>query len=368
MRVGVVGSSGCIGTRLAEWLYLTGSAEVLPIIRTPSSYARFSKFGIEARVADALDRAALQQAFAGCDVVVHAAAGGRKLVEQSVASVYRSAQAADVFRLIYLSSASVYGQNPADNMDESTPLHCRHEIDYCNWKVRAEKSLERLRRNGNVEVVVLRPGIIFGPRSYWITSFVNELRDNRAYVVNGGSGICQSIYVDNLVHAIYKAMITQHVDGEAFIVGDQEQVTWKDLYEPIVNAMGREWGRAVHNVEPNRGISSLQQRYQTLRDTDFVQTVLRVLPVRLRYAISEGIDAWFADPLNQSVFESTSTGGPIVTREMTLLQQCQHKLPHAKASRLLGYDPHISFREGIDRTIGWLNFAGYLQNTGELVR
>jgi hypothetical protein len=44
---------------------------------------------------------------------------------------------------------------------------------------------------------------------------------------------------------------------------------------------------------------------------------------------------------------------------MSLLQSCQCKLPYDKAKRLLGYEPCFSFAEGMGKTIGWMEFAGY---------
>ena len=44
---------------------------------------------------------------------------------------------------------------------------------------------------------------------------------------------------------------------------------------------------------------------------------------------------------------------------MSLLQSCRYKLPYAKAERLLGYAPRVSFVDGMWRTIGWMEFAGY---------
>ena len=55
-----------------------------------------------------------------------------------------------------------------------------------------------------------------------------------------GRGICNSIYVDNLVHAIYLAATQPTIDREIFLLGDQECVTWADLYRPIAKALGYE--------------------------------------------------------------------------------------------------------------------------------
>lgn len=97
---------------------------------------------------------------------------------------------------------------------------------------------------------MLRPGIVFGPRSMWVTRVADELLSGTAYLVNEGNGICNSIYVDNLIHAIRLAMTATNVDGQAFLVGDREQVTWSDFYRPIAEALGIDFAQISHVASP----------------------------------------------------------------------------------------------------------------------
>ena len=66
----------------------------------------------------------------------------------------------------------------------------------------AERRLRELRQGGPVELVVLRPAIVHGPRSAWTGGFADELLAGTAYLVEGGRGICNAAYVDNVVHAV----------------------------------------------------------------------------------------------------------------------------------------------------------------------
>ena len=80
--------------------------------------------------------------------------------------------------MIYLSSASVHGQSPVPGTDETSPLQSRQPIPYNRSKIEAERRLSRARSSGAVELVILRPGIVYGPRmeaflnvhrvTYWI--------------------------------------------------------------------------------------------------------------------------------------------------------------------------------------------------------
>jgi len=56
-------------------------------------------------------------------------------------------------------------QAPEPGTDERSPLRTDHSALVNNAKVRAERTLMKLRANGKTELVMLRPGIVYGPRS-----------------------------------------------------------------------------------------------------------------------------------------------------------------------------------------------------------
>lgn len=364
LKVAILGANGFIGSRTVEILHLGGLAEVHPIIRNLTSLARLSRFNLDCRIADALDRTALQTAFQGCDVVVHTVAGDHKTIIDSLAPTYQAAQDAGVKRVVYLSTASVHGQNPIPGTDENSPLSDHQPIVYNNSKVKAERQLLTLRQEGTVELVMLRPGIVFGPRSYWTMSFADDLLARKAYLVNSGKGICNSIYVDNLVHAIDLAMKIPGADRQAFLVSDAEQITWFDFYAPIASALGFEPDHIPNAI--NSAISpnpSLKERIEKVLASKQSLAFLSLFPYQWRLAARAALETLFKPAfVSPWIFTTISRElppQPIATIEMALLQQCQYKLPDNKAREILGYQPIISFEEGCRRSISWLAFAGY---------
>ena len=175
MRLAVLGASGFIGARIVERLHLCRKAEVRPVVRNAARLAGPARFALDGRVADGFDRAALAAAMEGCEIAVHAIAGDRRTILRTAEAAYRAAQDAGVRRLIYLSSASVHGQAPAPGTDERSPLRRRQPIAYNRHNIDAESLLRRLRSSGSVELVILRPGIVHGPRSSWIGGLADEL-------------------------------------------------------------------------------------------------------------------------------------------------------------------------------------------------
>lgn len=360
LKVAILGANGFIGSRAVEIFHLSALAEVRPIVRTLSTLARLSRFDLDCRIADGFDEAALCSAFQDCDVVVHAIAGDRHTILGTLTPVYTAAQKAGVRRLVYLSSASVHGQSPPAGTDENSPLSDRQIIEYNNTKVRAERQLQQLRQMGSVELVMLRPGIVFGPRSYWITSFADSLLNGSAYLVGRGQGICNSIYVDNLVHAIYLSATVPAADREVFLVGDQAKVTWADLYAPIAKALGFDLDQ-IPEASDTLDSPSLSDRIESVLASRPSLAILSRFPDRWRIAARAGLESLF-QPETLSLWrvpETALTPIPRATQEMILLQQCQYQFPDVKSRSQLGYQPPVSFQTACEYSIEWLKFSGY---------
>jgi nucleoside-diphosphate-sugar epimerase len=358
-RVALLGASGFIGSRIVEMFHLGGLADVRPVTRSIGALARLSRFDLDWRVADARDQQGMCKAFAGCETVIHAIAGDPATIRDSVTPVYRAAHEAGVRRLVYLSSASVHGQAPLPGTDEESPLRRRQPIAYNNAKACAERRLRGLRAKGAVELVILRPGIVTGPRSIWQTRFAIELLAGTAYWLNDGRGICNSLYVDNLVHAIQLALTAPGIDGQAFLVGDAETVTWADLYRPIAQAMGFD-SIQLPNVDhvPRRG--NILELARSMERTRPGRAIASLIPRRVRLGIRAAMTP--VPPVNASPWAipiAPASPLPSATLEMSRLYRCAWKLPDTKARQLLGYRPVVSFTEGCRRTIGWLGFAGF---------
>jgi len=355
MKIAIIGASGFIGTRLVECLVLNRKAEVVPIVRNYSSQTLISRYNLPSKVCDILDEKSLADSLSGCDAVIHAALGDPRQIGKMASSIYRAAVKARIKKLIVLSSASVHGQAPVSGTNEDSALHGRHALEYNNAKIKAEKILFKLYRQGNTELILLRPGIVYGPRSRLIGDIANQLINHTAYLINEGDGICNGIYVDNLIEAILLSLKSSRGDGEAFLVGDAETITWRQLYESIAESLGVELN-SIHYVKTPIFKKSRKQNFEKLIASTIVQAALPVVPGNLKQKIKRMIGA-YPSPPPLKVWTLKNYPQPPVTEEMCLLQQCSWKFPHDKAEKLLGYSPLVTFEEGMHRTFGWLNFA-----------
>jgi nucleoside-diphosphate-sugar epimerase len=364
ITVGVLGASGLVGSRLVETFHLGRIAEVIPIVRSTNSLARLARFDLQWRVADAVDFPRLVDAFRGCDVVVHAVHGPNDLIVEAPRIAYRAAQKAGVRRIIYLSTIAVHGQNPDPGTDEASPLHTRHAYAYNNAKVRAEYEFRRFWRKREVELVVLRPGIVFGPRDRWISNIARTIIDRSAYIVSG-PGVCNTIYVDNLVHAIRLAL-TAAVDGETFIIVDRETVTWRDLYLHVSRVLRSD--RELPEIKEPVVFQEHVRFLDRLKEFRTARAAVPIIPRAWKLWLRDTMDT--ANTIKSAVREAQRRRGvnpwqlpapatPRVSMETYLLYQCRHKFSYARARNLMGYEPPYSVDEGLQRTLAWLKFAGY---------
>jgi len=350
-RVAVIGANGFIGNRIVEMLHLGSDHDVRPIVRRASGLALASRFAIEGRVADARNEQATATALQGCDVVVHALSGDRATILGTLDPVYRAAETAGCSRLIYLSTAVVHGQAPGPGTDETSPLSRRQAVDYNVSKIMAEERLFSLRQRGKVELVVLRPGIVYGPRSQWIGGLADDILVGMAYLVDGGSGLFNGIYVDNLVDAITRCLEGAESDGQTFLLGEDSSPRWHEVYHRIALAIGRDIADVPHlgfEEQP----PTLKDRLDALRLSPAVKSVTRSMPRRLQ----DGLGAFWAAA---SAGKEAPPSGPSPTLEMALLHRSRHVPSWEKARRVLGYSPPVAPDEAWRRTIAWLAFAGY---------
>ncbi len=358
MKWAVLGASGFIGSRLVESLHLGGS-EVRPIVRQVSSLARVARFQLDWRVASLTDSAALASVMKGCHTLVHCAVGDDSVVVHGVAPIYSAAQRAGIKRIVYLSSAAVHGINPDPSTTEETPLPENERLAYYRAKIRAEAEWEKARRGGTTEVVGLRPGIVFGPRSFWCADVVTRALAGSLYLAAGGRGICNTIYVDNLIHAILRAGEARGVDGNYFLLRDREEVTWAEFYAPLLKACGIELSQ-IPLVETPASFPLAPDRklINRIRQIPAVRGTLKSMP-NLVKRVGKAVLKSLPKPVDVSRWKSPPQPTLTLSEEIVGLQTCRWRVPYVKAERMLGYQPEVSFSEGMRRSIGWLEFAGY---------
>lgn len=323
MKVAVLGADEYIGTRIIESFQLAEGPTVAAVARHPAHLARAGRFAIDLRVANVFDVDSLARSFSGCSAAVHAMTVAPADLKRSATVFCRAAAQAGTRRLVYLSSADVHGLNPSVGTTEKSALHVRHATAHLNALVAAERQFTSDSRTLGLAGIILRPGLIYGPRSAFFAQIVEELQQDRALLFNNGDGICNCVGLDNVVTAVRFALKTKILGGTALLVTDHEAVTWREFYQSVGHGLGLPT-RMIHYV----------------RDPSEPATNPETTQARFSSGVSE-----------------VATSPPPHSNDMIERQQCSWKLPSALATQTLGLPNPVSFAEGIRRSIAWWRFA-----------
>jgi UDP-glucose 4-epimerase len=269
MRALVTGGAGFIGHHIVRALASRGDAPV--VLDNFSTGSRDRLAGIE-RVhlvdGDIRDRAALDQAMQGCEVVFHQAALAS--VARSVANpaetdsvnsggtiaVMLAAASAGVRRVVFAASSSIYGTQPGlPRVEAQVPAP---RSPYATSKLAAEHYLHSLGEIYGVETVALRYFNIFGPgqdpKSEYaavVPRFVTALLRGQSPTVYGdGSQTRDFTYVDNVVEANLLAAAAADASGVTANIGCGGRYSLLELLAAIAAALGLRDTRPI--FEPPR--------------------------------------------------------------------------------------------------------------------
>jgi nucleoside-diphosphate-sugar epimerase len=370
-KVLVTGATGFIGTRLVEVLTQQERALVRALVHNYSNASRIARFPIEMIHADIADPDAVAKAAAGCDVIIHAAFGSSGDQAQQRAgtvlgtdAVMKAALAQRVSRVVHFSTISVYGMTHDGSLSENSP-HEWHPDAYARFKAEAEEIALTYHRRHRLPVAVIQPTVVYGPfGGAWTVGPLNALHHFKLVVPDGGTGLCNAVYVDDVVQAALLAAVRPDAVGETFLISAEEPVTWREFYgayaemleDAFVVGMGyreyrrasrfprlREYARDLARLANHRGFQARVNGNMLFRTMDRLTRL--VVPGRLR--------DWFLS------FDAPATEKPCCfpDRNRFRWQQVRTRVNIDKARAKLGYAPQYDLASGMARTHAWAHWA-----------
>jgi nucleoside-diphosphate-sugar epimerase len=354
----VIGAGGFVGSRLIEALILDDTRDICAVGRTPVSLARLCRFGsaVNLEIADAQNEKAVLQAIKNSSIVVNLVSGDPACIIKSTRAIYNACIQSKVKRLIHLSSAVVYGQVESPEIDDDSPPMKKHWMPYARAKANAEQFLREVINSNPIEITVLRPGIVWGPRSRWSLNAALDLINNTAYLVGDGLGVCNTIYIDNLVSCIQTCCKHNSNTSGFFNVSDDEFVTWLDFYESLADHLNYDISK-IPRVPPDRFSRSLYTRFQDLTAHPLYSRLKTRIPLETQLIIRGWVKRWLHKHDNHRRNDQKPKR-PQVSREMWHLQRTKNKPPNHKFSKQFNYRAPFSFGYGTQMTINWLNSFG----------
>ena len=281
MKVLITGATGFLGTALVERLLARGEKDVRCFLRSGSPRGRLDALArqypearLELHVGSLSSKDSAARALEGVSVVYHLAASllgaaADIFLNTVVASKHlleAISAAGRPIKVVLVSSFGVYGVADLPRgalVDESTPLeqHPERRDLYSQAKLRQEKLFREYQARCGFPLVVLRPGVIYGPRGSRVSARIGlELMGMFLYL--GGDNMLPLTYVDNCAEAIAVAGQSEQADGQTYNVVDDDLPTCRQYlarYRKEVKPL-----RVVPIPYPAmRAISVAVQRYHT---------------------------------------------------------------------------------------------------------
>jgi nucleoside-diphosphate-sugar epimerase len=380
----VTGATGFIGGRLAERLVVEHGARVRALVRNFSRAVRLARFPIELVQGDLTSPESVDRAVAGCDYVFHCAYGSdgqddaRRVVNaQGTRHVLDAALKHHVTRVVHTSTVTVYGNTPDGPLDETAP-RVKTGFAYGDSKIEAEETALGYVTRG-LPVAVVQPTVVYGPFGTTFTiKPLQLLKSGRVILVNGGDGLANLVYVDDVVSGMILAAVHEAASGESFILSGPEPTTWRAFYAAHEAMLGR---AATVSMTPDEALAhfhgadassgglagqvlkalrhpGVKKRLAATREGQLAIRAFHLLPAAVRARISgPGV----ALP-GAAAAKSADAAPPIHPLHPSKIAFMTSKT-HAridKARRVLGFAPQFDFTRGIDLTAAWAEWANLL--------
>ena len=344
MKFFITGATGFIGSHLTKTLLERGEAVTVLLNKSAAleEFAQQSPEKFASVKVDLLDPEAMAEVLAGQDVVIHLAYGSRgtpeeqrRITIEGTQSVLRAATKANVKRFIYMSSASVYGEPPKDRTyTENDPRYASLEL-YPSLKQEAELAALKV-PSSSIEVVVLQPSIIYGPgKGYWTEGILKALKKGSFPLVNGGSGLCNLIHLYDVVEAIILAASVPDIQGECFILANDEPFTWKIFLESYEAMLGK---KCLINL-PTWIMKKYNVWYKYQRKIPEYKLYAKVLKVLVNLFQSQSIRKPVRFPANERIDFFAA----------------KPKFSNQKAKDRLGFTPKMTFEAGMQTIKQWVD-------------
>lgn len=321
----VTGGHGYLGSHVSKELRRRGEAVRIFARSKPDGDQRVADEDVV--WGDIRDAAAVGRAMQGVNKVIHLVSnfrsGGSDKSEaygvnvEGTLNVLQAAERNGVQRVVHCSTIGVHGDVREVPANEQTPFNPTDL--YQETKLIAERKVWAFHDESGLPVTVIRPISLIGPGDTRMLKLFRMIKGGHFIMFGSGRPYFQPAYIDDVVDGFCLALEHEKAVGEAFIVGGEEYVTLTELVQMVAEE-------------------------------------LNVPPPRWKFPIKPMI--WLAT-VCEGVCVPLGIEPPLHRRRVSFFQNSR-AFSVEKAKRLLGYQPQVSLREALRRTIGWYEANGWL--------
>lgn len=247
--IGITGASGFVGSNLIQQLLINGRYNI-------KAFSRFFSESIsgidQVKIVDICDSSHWNSMLAGLDCVIHTAARVhimndeapnaldefRKVNVHATLDIAKAAAAVGVKRFIFISSIKVNGEETSSGLPFSPDARPAPIDPYGISKTEAEIALKKLATETGMEVVIIRPVLVYGPGVK--ANFLNlmKLVQKRLPLPLGAINNKRSLVsIDNLVDLIITCIDHPKAANQIFLVSDGHDLSTTELLRHMAEAL-----------------------------------------------------------------------------------------------------------------------------------
>lgn len=384
-KILVTGGTGFIGGRLIERLVLEHGVRPRVLVRNFGRASRVARFGLEMVPGSTMDQATLRTAMRDCQFVFHCAHDASlgpeqaKGAEDSAEQICLAAHKSGIERLVHLSSISVYGNTPDSDLTEKSPWAKSKNDAYIAAKRASELKVRSWIDQRGFSATILQPTIVYGPWSVpWTIAVASDLLSGGVPLVDGGNGLCNAVYVDDVVDAMLAAALRPQAKGEAFLISGAAPVTWREFYGAYEEVLGVRGCRAVTSEELAAEAKAKRRRASTMGEISHLLSspstrrwvmglpvtrgTVKVIKPRLpprQWTALRGVVVGRAEEQGSDARASAPPPLLIIPDATRVaLYRSRTHVRIDKARELLGYEPRYDLSRGIEMAGAFLRWRG----------
>ncbi len=247
----VTGGTGLLGSHIVEQLR-RGQGRVRALVRQGSDTSWLRAQNVELVEGDVTDASSLVSACRGIRNVYHAAARvgdwgpWREFVAISIDGtrhLVNAATRAGVARFLHISSISSYGHvdGAGKVLDETSPLgqNLARWSYYSRAKVAAEEIVWDAHRAGGIQVTVIRPSWLYGPRDRaTLRRMIGAIRAGKTKLIGDGTNRLNLVHAGNVAEAAILAAESEKAIGEAYNCSHDGVITQAEYVNAVAAAIG----------------------------------------------------------------------------------------------------------------------------------
>lgn len=254
MKVLITGANGFVGRAVAKYLKHHSNHDVSGAVRGDSALDALKGGGISmSAVGDISHATDWSTALSGVECVVHSAARVhvmddegdalplyRRVNLEGTLQLAKQAVACGVKRFIFISSIKVNGEAATPERPFTASAEPDPHDGYALSKFEAEQALRKFAQETGLEVVIIRPPLVYGPgvKANFL-SMINWVAKGIPLPLGSIDNKRSLLYVDNLADLIKTCIVHPGAPGNTFLVSDDHDVSVSELLALIAAALGK---------------------------------------------------------------------------------------------------------------------------------